>query len=87
MIAGKTGAVMTAGDVEMLFLSFLLEDGEMDLDLLAGKAVDRLLLLGKTLVKDGTALTNRETMLPYARELAEQFTNKTLPRWRTLGVL
>lgn len=87
LIAGHTGAVITVGDVEMLFLSFVLDDGEMDPAILGERTVDRLLLLGRTLTKEAVALSSCETMLPHARELAEQFTNKTLPRWRTLGVL
>lgn len=87
LIAGKTGAVTTVGDTEMLFLSFIFEDPEATSEIMAGKAVDRLLMLGKALVMDGKALSNKEMMLPRARELAEMFTRDTLPRWRDLGVL
>lgn len=87
LIAGNTGAVTTAGDVEMLLLSFTFDSGEIDGDTMADRAVDRLLLLRKALVKDGETLTSRETMLPRARELVQEFRTVTLPRWRTLGIV
>jgi len=85
-IASKLGHVLTVSDVDLIFLATTFDQPEASATDLGTGLANRLLALGKGLTHQGNPLTTRETLVPYATELATAFLQKTLPKWRDLGI-
>jgi SAM-dependent methyltransferase len=85
-IASSIGHVITVSDVDLIFMAESYDQPDMPAATLGAAMTNRLLNLGKGLTRDGQPLTTRETIQPYAVELADRFMKNTLPQWRSLGV-
>ena len=86
VIASNLGHVMTVSDVDLIFLAEITENPGIEAVELGSALVTRLINLGKGLTKDGHPLTTRETLSPYAEELASRFLKTTLPKWVEVGI-
>ncbi len=87
LIAPALPMVLMVPETELMFLALTPEDGVADAETLAAELVGRLLLMGKGLKRKSETLTQREVMLPHARELAQRFVEKTIRGWKRLGVV
>ena len=88
LIAPEIGNVLQVKDIDMMMMFEVSSDpSAKNADTLAQKLVVRLLGLGKALVQDGNTLRTQDSMLPYAKTLADGFLSKTAENWKKLGVV
>jgi len=85
-IASQLGHVITVSDVDLIFLAATFEQSNAPAADLGKALTERLMAMGKGLTQQGQPLTTRETLMPFATELAAAFLQKTLPKWRDLGI-
>jgi len=85
-IASQLGHVITVSDVDLIFLAATFEQSNAPAADLGKALTERLMAMGKGLTQQGQPLTTRETLMPFATELAASFLQKTLPKWRDLGI-
>ncbi|MBC7357609.1 MAG: methyltransferase regulatory domain-containing protein [Desulfacinum sp.] len=87
LLAPNLPWVLSASDGDIMLAGLLMQHPKASAAQLAALWTQRLLALGRGLMKDGQSLTTREAMLPRAEELASTFLAKTAPQWQRLGVI
>lgn len=88
VIAPEIGNVLQVKDTDMMMaFEITANQAAKDPEKLGQALTTRLLGLGKALVKDGQPLRDKQSMAPYAQELATVFLQNTLPNWTKLGVV
>lgn len=87
LIASTLPWVLGASDSEMILGYLRLSHPKSDAAQLGILFSEHLRSLGRSLIKDGQAITEPEALKARGIELAEVFLTKTLPMWQRLGVL
>ena len=87
MINSTTGVVIEAVDTDLMMLSISTDRADLDAEQLAETLVDRLMVIGKTLMQNGEPLNDRPKMIALAQTLARVFLEKTWPGWKKTGVV
>lgn len=80
----RSGQAMPMKNIDFMFLDTLTEHPKADENILVQGLLTRLTNLGRSLAKDGQALSG-ESAMEYACSLVEPFLAKTLPALKRLG--
>lgn len=79
--------VFQVSDLDMMFAYVKIKNPKADAGILANSVTEKLLALGRTIVKDGKPVTEKEELRERLFELADIFLNRTLPNWQRLGIV
>ena len=82
-----SSVVIEAVDTDLMMLSISTDRADLDAEQLAETLVDRLMVIGKTLMQNGEPLNDRPKMIALAQTLARVFLEKTWPGWKKTGVV
>lgn len=86
LVCAHCGQATTAATVDLLLLDTLATGAEPKAAVLATGLLQRLAALGRSLQKNGAAITESAAASQEAHTLAEQFLTTRLPEWKRLGV-
>ena len=87
LVCSQSSQVISASETDLIMLHEVLADPALqDASVLWQRMYQRLQRLGKSLVKDGEALTDAGALQAFASDMAEAFLTKTLPGWKASGV-
>ncbi len=88
LLATRTGAVIGASEPDMMMAAFTARaDGKINADTLASKVTERLVTLGRGILKAGNRLTARDEIFAEVRDIAEKFSTETITTWKALGIV